>query len=243
MIESSRVSETGLRPLPRHMLLADDVYTFLRDALLTNRITPGSRLIIEQLSKDLAVSITPIRHALVRLESDGLVTREPFKGYVASPLLDPDTVSEIYTARIVIETQLASRAAGAVTADDLDTLDALAHADPLSACTDDDAESVSCDEMLHRRIALLGGNRTLSQVVDGLNQRLLAYRAFHLQRIEAGQWDPAAKSAITISEHLAIVAAIRDGDAKAAAVAMRTHLTNASHRDIDSLAQLSGGSP
>lgn len=236
MIEPAAESGSVFKPLPRRMLLADDVYTYVRDALLTNQIPPGSRLIIEQLSKDLAVSITPIRHALVRLESEGLVMREPFKGYIASPLLDPDTISEIYHARLVIEPQLASSAATSVDADEMNELDRLARTDPMEprAAEEGSDETTNSDELLHRRIATIGGSKTLAQIITGLNQRLTAYRAFHLQRRAATAWNPAEKSATTVAEHLEIIEAIRDGNAEAAADAMRRHLTNASRRDIDS---------
>lgn len=232
------MASSGLRPVRRRMLLADDAYTLLREALLNNDIQPGRRLNIEQLSKELGVSITPIRHALVRLEADGLVAREPFKGYIASPLLDRDTVRDIYLARIIIETEVTSRAASVVTEEQLGDLRSLAEADPLAPYVgeDEDGEDsgVSCDEMLHRSIARIGGNTTLDGLVGTLNERLRAYRAFHLRRHNLTRWDPKTKKSTTQQEHLAIIDALRDGDADKAREAMRTHLTNASQRDIDS---------
>lgn len=228
---------TPWRAIPRRTLLADDTYQIIRDALVTNQIVPGRRLNIEQLSKDLQVSITPIRHALVRLEADGLVTREPFKGYIASPLLDKDTVAEIFAARRVIEAQTAAAAARHAAESEVSELRSLADADPLAAFAGDEDEgvTVTCDEMLHRTIAVIGGNKVLAEVVANLNQRLHAYRAFHLQWRRTDQWNPDEKSGPTKLEHLAIVAAINDHDPTAAAAAMETHLTNASQRDIDSV--------
>lgn len=225
----------GVRPLPRRSLLADDTYAYLRDAMLGNRIPPGGRVNIEQLSRDLGVSITPIRHALVRLEADGLVVSEPYKGYVASPLLDSATVSEIYQARVIIETEVTRLAAGVVQADELAELRGLADADPFEArAVVGDEAPVNCDDLLHRRIARIGGNKIIEQMLAGLHQRLAAYRSFQLQQRKPAGWDPSQNLAVTQAEHRDVVDALAAGDAASAAEAMRTHLGNASRRDIDS---------
>jgi DNA-binding GntR family transcriptional regulator len=64
-------------------MLADDVYATVRQSLLDQRIAPGSRINLDALARELHVSHTPVRHALARLDSEGLVRREPFRGYRA----------------------------------------------------------------------------------------------------------------------------------------------------------------
>lgn len=230
---------TTWRSVPRRMLLADDTYDILRDALITNKLAPGQRLNIEQLAQDLNVSITPIRHALVRLEADGFVTREPYKGYVASELLNNATVAEIFQTRILLETEIASVAAGLATKDDVAFLSRVAKLDPTAMFTEDgDADpAMSCDAALHRRIAVIAGNQTIVDILAGLNKRMSAYRSFKNQRLLAGnEWNPTRQDlSATKREHAAIVRAIKQRDAEAARTAMRRHLENASHRDIDQL--------
>ncbi|MDQ1690891.1 MAG: hypothetical protein QOD87_999, partial [Pseudonocardiales bacterium] len=58
--------------LPARPSLSDDVYEAIKALIMNHAIAPGSRLSIDQLARDLAVSPTPIREALARLESDGL---------------------------------------------------------------------------------------------------------------------------------------------------------------------------
>lgn len=228
------------RSVPRRMLLADDTYDILRDALITNKLAAGKRLNIEQLAQDLNVSITPIRHALVRLEADGFVTREPYKGYVASELLNNATVAEIFQTRILLETEIVSLAAGLATKDDLAFLSRVAKLDPTDRFTEDDDTvgvdaAMSCDAALHRRIAVIAGNQTIVDILDGLNRRMSAYRSFKNQRLLAGnEWNPTRKDlSATKREHAAIVRAVRQRDPEAARAAMRRHLENASRRDID----------
>ena len=226
------------RSVPRRMPLADDTYGILRDALISNRLAPGQRLNIEQLAEDLNVSITPIRHALVRLESDGFVTRQPYKGYVASELLDPATVAEIFEARTLIETEVAAKAAPLATRLDVAFLSEVAKLNPVEQYVGDDVSNdaaLSCDAVLHRGIALIAGNKTIVEVLDGLNRRMSAYRSFRNQQASSGdEWNPTQQAVShTKREHMAIVRAIKAGDSEAARSAMRAHLENASLRDID----------
>lgn len=232
------------RSVPRRMLLADDTYDILRDALITNRLTPGQRLNIEQLAQDLNVSITPIRHALVRLEADGFVTREPYKGYVASELLNRATVGEIFQTRILLETHVVSLAASLAGKEDVAFLSRVARLDPTSLFSEADDgvglggdAAMSCDAALHRRIAQIAGNKTIVDLLDGLNKRMSAYRSFKNQAVRLGnEWNPTSQDlSATKREHAAIVRAIKAQDGEAARAAMRQHLENASRRDIDPL--------
>lgn len=236
MSEPGVGSAAPLPRLPRRMPLADDTYDILRTALITNGLPPGQRLNIEELARDLNVSITPIRHALVRLEADGLVTREPYKGYVASKMLDRATIAEIFAARLLLESETVAKAAAQATKEDVAFLSRIVEMDPRSTFaedSDDDYAGLSCDAVIHRRIAEIAGNQTLVDVLESLTKRVLSYRSFKQQQLGEGHaWRPAV--AATKREHTAIVKAIRHADADAARAAMRRHLENASNRDVDS---------
>ena len=233
----SETKEPQLTGTPRRVLLADDSYRILREALITNRLAPGQRLNIEQLAEDMNVSITPIRHALVRLESDGLVTRAPYKGYVVSRMLDRSTVSEIFEARMLIELELVGRAAARASKQDVDALMNLAEMDPVSEAPDeaefDGGTNLNYDGAFHARIAKAAGNTVLAETINGLFKRMSAYRSFRMQVLHT-QWSPSGEFLVaTKREHVAIVRAIKRGNVEAARTAMRKHLENARRRDID----------
>ena len=61
------------------------VYTHLKDALLARKIAPGTQLVEQIISQKMAVSRTPIRHALKRLEAEGLVQIIPNRGAFCRP--------------------------------------------------------------------------------------------------------------------------------------------------------------
>jgi DNA-binding GntR family transcriptional regulator len=206
------------RPAPRRVL-ADEVYEILRESLLTHRISPGSRLNLDLLARELHVSNTPVRQALARLEADGLVSKEPYVGFTASPLLDSRTIDEIYDLRLLVEPANASRAAKRNARESAATLAPICDSadEMLTEPSPEHAEALGiADADFHLAIARAAGN---SVIVDYLGQVLTQMARYTLYSSHS-----AAHSAW--SEHRVILEAIEQGDADAALRAMRTHLRN-----------------
>lgn len=102
----------GARPLDvQRTALRDQVHDRILAALLDGRVQAGERLSIDTLARDLAVSPTPVREALVQLERTGLVTREALKGYRVAPPLDRAQLAELFDARMMLEERAAELAA------------------------------------------------------------------------------------------------------------------------------------
>ena len=78
--------------------------------LLEARWPPGARLSIDGLARDLEVSPTPVREAMVSLERSGLVEYVALRGYVVAPMLDAEQMTELLDARLVVETAALGRA-------------------------------------------------------------------------------------------------------------------------------------
>ena len=92
----------------------DIVYDALRREIGTLRREPGERLPLEELASRFGVSLTPVRHALRRLESEGLVVSLPRRGSRVAPL-SVEELEEIQAIRLGLETTLARRGAEACT--------------------------------------------------------------------------------------------------------------------------------
>ncbi|MBG6134110.1 GntR family transcriptional regulator [Longispora fulva] len=188
-------------------------------------IPPGDRVNIDALSRELEVSPTPVREALARLESDGLVRKRPLAGYTVAPLLTRAEFEELFDLRIVLETAAATRAAtrAPLAAREL----ALTGADlGMSPDVVDGyrsyADFTALDAQFHDSIAELAGNAMLRDAVFRLHAHL------HLHRLHF----PQATAGNTGAEHEAIVAAILAGDGDAAATAMHDHLASARARHL-----------
>ena len=100
----------AVAPLRRRRLV-DDAAETLRKAILDGRFLPGARLRQTDLADQLAISRTPIREALVRLQQEGLVDLLPGGG-VRVKLLDLDEAVELYDLREMLDGLAARLAAG-----------------------------------------------------------------------------------------------------------------------------------
>jgi len=193
--------------------------------LLANQIPPGSAHRIEELAGELSVSTTPVREALARLAVDGLVVKQPYRGWTASGLLDSGTIAVLYDARQMIEPELAWRAAARASDADRDKLQQLL-AEPDLTGLDPSAQIdawIAADEQLHGAIAALAGNAVILEFLERVSVRMRTHRAFY------GRAD-AARDAYT--EHEDIVAAIAAGDSHRAGDAMAQHLAKAADRMV-----------
>ena len=223
---------TPHRPAPPQLLtrraLADQVYDRLIADLVDGRIEPDSSISIDGLARSLGVSQTPIREALGRLESTGLVTRLPFKGYRAAPPLSLEDLRQLSEARRVIEPANARLAAAAATDELCDALKGditdLEQA-PRGPSFADFREYWEADERFHRRIAEHTGNTYLYRAYRALGGQLQRYRLFRGRGV--------TDFAPTLREHQRILDAIRRGDADEAAEAMAAHIVNVWERSVE----------
>lgn len=222
--------------------LRDDVYERILQLLLGGEITPGARLAIDSIARQLDVSPTPVREALALLERTGLVTREALKGYRAAPPLGLAQLSELFDARLMLETtaarlatpadeemlvrlraaQEAHRAAGersivALNAGNRD----------LALITDYFAKDVA----FHRVILDRSGNRYIEEMSDTLAAQLHRMR----QLVPHGVTD--VREAIV--EHEAIVTAFAGSDPDAPERAMRAHIEGVRARSLRHAAGMS----
>lgn len=201
--------------------VVDHVYAHLRELLVSGRIEPGARLNLLDVSRKLHVSNTPVRRALARLVTEGLVSSERNRGFFASLLLDTRTIAELYDFRLLVEPTAAGRAARAASPERLEVLTALVDRDQVRPLIQDAGQPEGCDRLLardhefHATIAEAAGNRLVASHLATTFDTLRQFT--HCSRSSAEQaWD----------EHRAIVAAIAAADGERAALAMRTHLMN-----------------
>jgi len=209
------------RRLHERSALVDDVHDVLADMLMNHAIEAGGRLNIDALARSLGVSPTPIREALARMEAEGLVAKEPRRGYTVAPLITLADLRALIDFRLLIEPAAAAEAAANATKEEARALRAFARS---GGAGHNDATAnrldMIYDATFHDTIARLAGNPWLRESLARLRAHMHMYRLYH----HAGQ------AAATKPEHVAIARAIANRDPDAAAAAMRVHLTTAIHR-------------
>ena len=215
----------GSTPMPRlkRSLLGDDVYETLRSAVLEHTLSPGDRVNIDALARELEVSPTPVREALARLESEGLVRKRPLAGYTVSPLLTRAEFGDMFDLRLLLECAAARWAAERATDQQRDEL--VVEAARTVEGGDDQqwhAAFTALDARLHDLVAVAAASPLLHESITRLHAHL------HLHR----RYFPYAQTTVTNDEHQRIAAAIRAADPEGAEAAMREHLTEARRRHL-----------
>lgn len=112
---------TGIRPVPQDSIV-DRVTAEIRRSILTGVLAPGEPFSISGLAEQLEVSHIPIREALRRLESQGLLRLRAGRSAIVAPI-DPEELRSIYRLRHLLEPDLAARSAKVFTREDLARLE------------------------------------------------------------------------------------------------------------------------
>jgi DNA-binding GntR family transcriptional regulator len=100
------------------------VYNFIRSGILDGVLGPGHRIIIDQIAKELGCSIIPVREAIRRLESDGLVQCKPYSGAIVSIINEKEYV-ETLSVLAVLEGYATSLSSRELLPEDIRKLEAL----------------------------------------------------------------------------------------------------------------------
>lgn len=196
--------------------LHDEVATKLRERIFAGVLAPGSFVDEPALCAELAISRTPLREALKVLTAEGLVRHEPRRGCFVSEVTERD-LDEIFPVIALLEGRCAFEAANNATDADLAALEQLHDRLNRSARARLINEYYDANFKIHEAIITLANNRWLAQVIGDLRKIVKLAR---LQQLHApGRLDQ------SLSEHMAVFAALKARDAEGAEAAMRTHLT------------------
>ena len=208
--------------------LAEQARDALLQAIVTGKLAAGTRLTEEALCAEFAISRTPVRAALSRLEADGLVERLPARGYRVVHL-DPAAVEELLAARRELEMMILERWFGRLDRAALKNLrDELAAADP--GAQDALETARTCDDRLHALIGAACANRFLREIHAGLLRRRLPYRDFRNS--------PGAVSAAELkAERLALLVALLSGERGRSLALLGEHLERGRAAVLNALAE------
>jgi DNA-binding GntR family transcriptional regulator len=195
---------------------ADYVYQELRHRIITKQLKPGQRLPEVNIAVQMGVSRTPVREALRRLASEGLVLIIPNSGArLASPTRRE--MEDTYAVREQLECISVAIAATRISERNLRRLeDAILEEE--KAFEEKNLELyLEVNENFHRIIAEASGNRVLAEFVENILARTNAYVVFY---------DPFydIEDNPSISQHKAIAQALREREREKAVDLMREHL-------------------
>ena len=205
----------ALKPVDRPAGLADQVYKTLREYLGGHVIVPGQRLQEAALALQLGVSRTPVREALARLESDGLVAAEG-RSFIVPVLSDAD-VDEIYELRGLLEPAALAQVAESMADPRMLARIAAALRAAEAANAKGDAEAfIEANARFHAAWPDLVTNRRLL--------RAIALNAGHIRYLRVLTLNNVAARKAALAGMKNILAALRKRDGERARRVMHEHL-------------------
>lgn len=211
----------------RHMkalLLQPNLVEQVRDAIVeeiaSGQLSPGERIIQEQIAQELGVSRQPVQQALLLLRNQGILRDAPGRGLIVAPL-DPEHVQHMYDIRAVLEGLACRQAAMAQSRQAAQQGAALLDEGRLAVASGSVARMIVADTRFHEFLYGLSGNPLIASA--------LAAHLTYTQRLmgEVLMRDPTQTPLDLWDQHEAILDAICAGDPERAESLVRTHITRA----------------
>ena len=199
----------------------------LRREIATGRLSPGQRLVEQQLCNALDVSRTVLREALRQLEAEGLVELIPHRG-AAVASVDLDEARQIYEVRGALETLAVAGFVIHATDADLRELRVVLRELEEAEQGEPTGQDLLALKKRFYDVLLDGcGNDVIRQLIGQLNNRISFLRSISLSRT--------GRLSGTVREIRAIVEALERRDGEAAQAAARIHVENASRNALETL--------
>lgn len=190
------------------MLLRDEVYTRVRDLIITGEFEPGRQLRDAEIAQELGVSRTPVREALRRLEDEGLVEMSASR-WTRVAELDVTEAERLYPIMWTLENLAISLTSSALSPETVAHLREANDRLRQALVAHDGVAASQADADFHGLIAESSGNEELLRLIRDLKNRLRRFEIFYF-----GSQVLAQRS---FEEHVDIIEALESGDLRTAA--------------------------
>ncbi|MFN3661780.1 GntR family transcriptional regulator [Yoonia sp.] len=210
----------------QHLLQSETAYERIRAEIRAGRLLPGTRLTETELAERLQTSRTPVREAIRRLESEGMIDHQPRTGAVVR-ILEYSEIMELYEMRTVLEgtaARLAARAASAVELDELAAIN-----DDMRGALTDTSRLIGLNRQFHLRLLDAARNRFLLRAMASVENALLLLGPSALESPD--------RARIAVQEHQTVLDALIQRDGTGAEAEMRTHMEHAQRTRLRMLRQ------
>lgn len=191
-------------------------YQLLHDRIVDGTYSPGYRLVLDAIGRELEMSVVPVREAIRRLEAEGLVT---FERNIGARVAEIDELQYHDTMETLsyVEGAAISLAAGLYSKTDVDEARAINERMRESLAGFDPVRFTSLNEAFHRRLSDVCPNDVLGDVIDTCWKRLARLRQSTFSFVPA-------RAVASVDEHEAILDLIEEGaDPRRIELAVRAH--------------------
>ena len=192
--------------------LKEMAYEAIKESIVTNRLVPGSIYTEQAIARELGISKTPVREALISLASRGFVTILPRKGFQVSHLTDRQ-IREIFEFRHALERAVILNVALSVTGSAIADIESI---NSKAAKAKDRKSFLKCDRDFHRYLASLTQNRYITDALENIWD-LCDWVAAVVYLLKGRPQE-------AVQEHASLIEKLKKGDPEGAAAAMEEHL-------------------
>lgn len=205
--------------------MRDQIYEAIQESIVNNSYNPGEELQIDRLAEEFGVSTTPIREALIRLESSGLVHLIPNKGARVTAFREQD-IQDTWEIRKLLEPYAARLTAALDVNSEIQELNTAF--DKLQQGPQDGNLYIQSDIRLHELLFVHLSNELLKETLHNILQRSMRMRYF--AEDVSKMHDQVVRE--VISEHKEILRALAANDGERTAEAVRRHVENGEQRAL-----------
>ena len=218
---------------PKRYVVSQEVRKQIREAIISGRLTPGTRLNETSIAANMGLSRAPVREALKQLEEEGLVECIPYKGSFVK-ILSEDELSEIMSLRSNLEVFTVKLALEKRKAKDIDDLQALVNEMREAAVRGDVSALSDLDLEFHKRIWQMSGHRRLEDILTGLCSEIRL-----VIEMSSALYEDFGNLVV---EHQDIVDFFRRGELEHLIKYMENHVEEATRQYVDRMRSESGRS-
>ncbi len=191
------------------------VYEYIRDRINSNELTPGAILTEDSICNTLNVSRTPVREAIRRLTSEGMLVVTPGIG-LSVPSIGLEDFIEIYDMREALEMLAVRLFMGRATPPILQKLSELMERQEEAAASGDIDAFMTLDMEFHRMIDTVAGNKRLSAALNNIYDQISRLAFINVD-------DPQIPE-IAIKAHEKLMTCIMAKDKEGAVLAVQEHI-------------------
>ena len=197
--------------------LGSRVFHTIREDILAGKYAPNEELKEKTIGEELGVSRTPVREALRQLELEGLVSIIPNKGAYVVGITQKD-MQDIYEIRCRLEGLCAAWAAKNISKEQLDELEEIVFRAEFHAKKGNAEQLVELDNKFHETLYAAAGSKELQRVLSDFHH--------YLQRVRKVTLMDEKRATESNSEHMMIVEALKEHDAKKAEKLATQHISS-----------------
>lgn len=193
----------------------DYAYAVLRENICSLNLAPGCTLNDTEIAKELGISRTPVREAIVQLKNESeIIEIYPQRGMKVA-LIDIDRVREVRLARLALEREAVRRCCVYAREQDLKELEENVALQQFYYARQDMQKAFELDNLMHRKIFMIAGCGFIYRVFRG--------PMIHFDRVRSmvSRYESFADS---IGDHVRLVKLLREGDQDGAERLIELHL-------------------